>query len=199
VLPYRPEIGLAFLAIAAGAVARPLTPAYRAEELEFYLGDRDARALVVARGRDSPAVAVAWRLGVPILELDADFSGAGCLTLAGTPAGAPVTGTASGPGEGDDVALLLHTSGTTSRPKMVPPPPEVRMPRSVGPARGQQTAIMNDAGDMPATGTIGAMVIGGPHVTRGHQTPRAPPPKRLPTEGSVPATRACWTPRGTCA
>jgi acyl-CoA synthetase (AMP-forming)/AMP-acid ligase II len=120
VLGNGPHMAAAFVAIAAGATTAPLNPAYRAEEFEFYLNDLQASALLVERGVDSPARAVAQKLGVPILELCADHaSGAGAFTIeplatSGRRASSP------GPAEGDDVALILHTSGTTSRPKMVP-------------------------------------------------------------------------------
>ena len=114
VLPNGPEMATAFVAIAAGATAAPLNPAYRADEFEFYMSDINAKALVVDKGSDSPAVAVARKLGVPVIELAAEPSqGAGSFTL----------GDRVGNGryaEPDDIALILHTSGTTSRPKIVP-------------------------------------------------------------------------------
>ncbi|BBK39359.1 AMP-dependent synthetase [Allostella sp. ATCC 35155] len=119
VLPNGPEMAAAFVAIAAGATTAPLNPAYRAEEFDFYLGDLDAKALVVERGSQSPAIAVAQARGVPIVELIADPAGpAGAFVLEGAAAGRPAT--IGGPADADDVALILHTSGTTSRPKMVP-------------------------------------------------------------------------------
>lgn len=120
VLPNGPEMAAAFVAIAAGATTAPLNPAYRAEEFDFYLSDLNARALVVGRGMETPARAVAEARGIPVIELVAEEAGpAGRFTLApaaalaGTPA-------ASGPAAGEDIALVLHTSGTTSRPKIVP-------------------------------------------------------------------------------
>ncbi|WP_374444732.1 acyl--CoA ligase [Stella sp.] len=118
VLPNGPEMATAFVAIACGATTAPLNPAYRADEFDFYLGDLAARALVVERGSQSPAIAVAQARGVPIVELVADPSGpAGAFVLEGA---AMPGGGAHGPADSDDVALVLHTSGTTSRPKMVP-------------------------------------------------------------------------------
>ena len=120
VLPNGPEMAASFVCIGAGATTAPLNPAYRAEELEFYLSDLRARAVVVAAGVDSAARLVARELALPILELHAGRdAGAGTFTLepvqpmAGTPA-------RGGFGEADDTALVLHTSGTTSRPKLVP-------------------------------------------------------------------------------
>jgi acyl-CoA synthetase (AMP-forming)/AMP-acid ligase II len=118
VLPNGPEMASAFVAIAAGATTAPLNPAYRDEEFEFYLSDLGAKALVLEAGADSPAIAVAERLGVPILRLEARRDeGAGLFDLLGDAGGAPAAG---GMAEPDDIALVLHTSGTTSRPKIVP-------------------------------------------------------------------------------
>lgn len=119
VLPNCPEMATAFVAVASGATCAPLNTAYRAEEFEFYLSDLKACALVVAAGSESPARAVAERLGVAVLELTAQPElGAGTFTLHGPAvAEAPSRG---GPAQTDDVALILHTSGTTSRPKIVP-------------------------------------------------------------------------------
>src|SRR5690606_34970743 len=65
VLPNGPAMAAAFLAIGATATTAPLNPAYRDEEFTFYLTDLGAKALVLAAGADSPARAVAARLGVP--------------------------------------------------------------------------------------------------------------------------------------
>jgi acyl-CoA synthetase (AMP-forming)/AMP-acid ligase II len=120
VLDNGPEMATAFLAVAAGATTAPLNPAYRAEELEFYLTDLKAKALLIASGAASPSRAVADKLGLPIIELKPERAGgAGAFSLSAPPAlkGDVERG---GMGAADDVALVLHTSGTTSRPKIVP-------------------------------------------------------------------------------
>ncbi|WP_149535381.1 acyl--CoA ligase [Siccirubricoccus phaeus] len=116
VLPNGPEMAASFLAIACAATTAPLNPAYKDEEFEFYLTDLKARALVVLQGAETPARAVAARLGVPVLEL-IPGEAAGDFTLSG---GTPGAAARPGPAEAEDVALVLHTSGTTARPKIVP-------------------------------------------------------------------------------
>jgi acyl-CoA synthetase (AMP-forming)/AMP-acid ligase II len=117
VLPNGPEMATAFVALAATVSTAPLNPAYRAEELEFYLSDIGAKAILVARDEAGPAVAVAQRLGITVIRLLADAADpAGVFSLTGPAATAAAAGFATP----DDVALLLHTSGTTSRPKLVP-------------------------------------------------------------------------------
>ncbi len=117
VLPNGPEAAGAFLCIAAGATTAPLNPAYTEDEFDFYLQDLDARLLVVSAGAQTPALPVAQRLGIPVAELRFSATDpAGQFTLHGTPGETSRGGFA----ESDDVALVLHTSGTTSRPKIVP-------------------------------------------------------------------------------
>jgi acyl-CoA synthetase (AMP-forming)/AMP-acid ligase II len=116
VLPNGPQMAASFIAIAAGATTCPLNPAYRADEFEFYLNDLNAKALVVLAGGETPARAVAQKLGIPLLELSPGAV-AGAFSLSG---GSPGTAARPGLAEPDDVALVLHTSGTTSRPKIVP-------------------------------------------------------------------------------
>ena len=68
-LPTGPNMASAFVSLAAGATTAPLNPAYRANELAFYLDDLDAQALVVGAGDDTPARAVAAERGIAIYEL----------------------------------------------------------------------------------------------------------------------------------
>jgi len=118
VLPNGPEMAVAFLAVAAGAACAPLNPGYRDSEFDFYLADLNARALIIWSKQESPARKVAEERGIPIIELTPDLgapAGVFCLTAAAQ--GAPAQ---DGFGQSEDTALVLHTSGTTSRPKMVP-------------------------------------------------------------------------------
>ena len=118
VLPNGPEMATAFLGVACAATAAPLNPAYRPDEFEFYLADLEARAVVVQAGDASPVRDVAARLGLPLIELEPRPDGpAGDFRLRSDLRATPAR---PGPAQPDDVALVLHTSGTTSRPKIVP-------------------------------------------------------------------------------
>ncbi|MFN3970315.1 MAG: acyl--CoA ligase [Gemmobacter sp.] len=119
VLPNGPEMASAFVTIAQGAVTAPLNPAYTLDEFDFYLSDLKARAIVLPEGYTGPALEAAARHGLTVLRLSfatTDPAGQFTLTAEGTPGTIPDTAPA-GP---QDIALILHTSGTTSRPKIVP-------------------------------------------------------------------------------
>jgi acyl-CoA synthetase (AMP-forming)/AMP-acid ligase II len=118
VLPNGPDMATAFVAIAQSAVTAPLNPAYQQEEYAFYLSDLRAKALVVMAGYDGPALAAATACGMAVLRLEtnADLP-AGDFILTGESAKTAAPDTAPGP---EATALILHTSGTTSRPKIVP-------------------------------------------------------------------------------
>ncbi len=119
VLPNGPEMATAFLTVASVCCAAPLNPAYKADEFEFYLSDLKPAAIILAEGGSQAASEVAGRLGIPVLELvTAAGDAAGLFRLEGsTPATGAKPVRAAGP---DDAALVLHTSGTTARPKIVP-------------------------------------------------------------------------------
>lgn len=119
VLPNGPEMAAAFVTVAARCSTAPLNPAYRADEFEFYLSDLRARALIVGADDQGPAVEVAGKLGVPLIRLAPRAGGpAGTFDL--TTAMAAAAPARPGPAVPEDEALVLHTSGTTSRPKIVP-------------------------------------------------------------------------------
>ncbi|MCR9221703.1 MAG: acyl--CoA ligase [Alphaproteobacteria bacterium] len=114
VLPNGPEMAAAFLAVASGASAAPLNPAYKESEFAFYLEDLKPKLVIVQAGDDSPVRAAASGLDLPMAEIAVDEAApAGAFDLWEEEADATL------PEPGDE-ALVLHTSGTTSRPKIVP-------------------------------------------------------------------------------
>lgn len=119
VLPDGPELAVTFLALAGGMSCAPLNPRYRSEELEFYLSDLRARAVITGLGAGAAAREAADELGLQVLDVAADPDRpAGTVVI--KEAGATTAPAGAGWPQPEDVALLLHTSGTTSRPKLVP-------------------------------------------------------------------------------
>lgn len=103
------------------AIAAPLNPAYKQDEFEFYIDDLSSTLVLIPRGayaKDGPAVRAGRKYQAAIAEcywdgnemvLDVKESG----KLAGNP------GRQVEDAQPDDIALVLHTSGTTGRPKAV--------------------------------------------------------------------------------
>jgi acyl-CoA synthetase (AMP-forming)/AMP-acid ligase II len=114
VLPNSAEAIVLFLAASTVGTAAPLNAAYKEDEFRFYFEDIEARALVVPPGHGD-AARRALPAGATLIE--ASFNDGGRLSVASEEP--TVARTASAPAD-DDVALVLHTSGTTSRPKLVP-------------------------------------------------------------------------------
>jgi acyl-CoA synthetase (AMP-forming)/AMP-acid ligase II len=116
-LPNGPEMAVAILATAASAICAPVNQSYASEELYRYFTDLRPRGLITQAGIDSPARRVAVALGICVIELSSEgYAEAGLFTLVGGPGSAAP----DVPASANDVALLLFTSGTTSRPKIVP-------------------------------------------------------------------------------
>lgn len=121
VIPNSLEFVIAFLAITSiRATAAPLNPAYTEQEFAFFLEDQGAVALLDLAGDAANATArlAAHGLNLPVWET-ASHESAIELSLQGSSAlRNPIAPTPVEPE--DDVALLVHTSGSTSRPKGVP-------------------------------------------------------------------------------
>ena len=119
VLANGPEMATCFLSAACGVTTAPLNPGYRADEFEFYLSDLNAKALIVEHDSTSPAIAAAKKLGVRLIDLRAGEA-AGDFMLQPRDGEGGTTSAAGALAQPDDISMVLHTSGTTSRPKIVP-------------------------------------------------------------------------------
>ena len=116
VLPNGPEAATAFLSVANCAIAAPLNPAYKFDEFVFYLKDLNAK-LLLCSDANGFAAAAARSLDIPICLTNVSKThkaGKFDLDLGENPAH-PLSDA-----QPDDICLVLHTSGTTSRPKLVP-------------------------------------------------------------------------------
>jgi len=107
-LPNGPAMLLATVATMGAAVAAPMNPAYTRAELDVLAGDVSAVAVVTSPGATGPAVELARERGLPVVEFN---------PWEGSPVPEGRSPVAVDEGA---VALLLHTAGTTARPKQVP-------------------------------------------------------------------------------
>ncbi|KAL8695325.1 MAG: hypothetical protein Q9218_000224 [Villophora microphyllina] len=119
-LPNSYEFMVAFLAIAAQrAIAAPLNPAYKQSEYEFYINDLNSAAVLVPKDavrQDGPAVRSARKYGAAIAECF--WNGQEVALHVEEPGRlADVQDRGVTEAQANDVALVLHTSGTTGRPK----------------------------------------------------------------------------------
>ena len=113
VMPNGPLMALTFAACVPWVTVAPLNPSYTEDEFEFYFDDLKPSLLLVEAGIPSKSVGVANRLGIRVVELDGSSLSSQLVETEDASAN-PVDR------ELDGIALILHTSGTTSRPKMVP-------------------------------------------------------------------------------
>ncbi|EAQ85737.1 hypothetical protein CHGG_06990 [Chaetomium globosum CBS 148.51] len=106
------------------AIAAPLNPAYKQDEFEFYIDDVKSAIVLVPKGayqNGSPAVKAAQKFNSAIAECYWDAAKKE-VALDVKELG-QLKGKSKQPilkPDPEDIALVLHTSGTTSRPKVVP-------------------------------------------------------------------------------
>ena len=106
-----------FLAVTrAGAIAAPLNPAYTVDEFKFFMEDADAKLVIVSAGATA-AIEAANSLSIPFLISSVNSDGKVALSHEDNNLSKSIDPENPSP---DDIALFLHTSGTTSRPKGVP-------------------------------------------------------------------------------
>ena len=106
-----------FLAVTrAGAIAAPLNPAYTVDEFKFFMEDADAKLVIVSAGATA-AIEAANNLSIPFLISSVNSDGKVALSHKDNNLSKSIDPENPSP---DDIALFLHTSGTTSRPKGVP-------------------------------------------------------------------------------
>jgi acyl-CoA synthetase (AMP-forming)/AMP-acid ligase II len=176
VLDDGPElIELLFALAGLGAAAAPLNPTYTQSEFEFFLADIAPRVLLAAPGDARAAREAAG--SIPVVDVLRSASDRPKLIVEGEEARESAD---FEPGESDDVALLLHTSGTTSRPKQVP----LRQRNLIASARATASHYGLGPGDvsycaMPlfhvhglVGSTLAQLVAGGTVVTPRRFTPR---------------------------
>ena len=109
------DTAVSALYLSASTICVSLSPALKEPELDTLFARLRPRAVVVS-GPGSAAARVAGRTGAGVLVMDAT---SGELRMVSPPVGRP-GGVAGDPSGAPDVALILATSGTTGRSKLVP-------------------------------------------------------------------------------
>lgn len=110
--------------IRARGVAAPLNAAYTAEEFEFYLADSKSKLLLLPLEGNTAAQTAAAKIGLPLANCRFNLlsDGSGSVEFVSESHGfdLDLDETKNSSDIHDDMALFLHTSGTTSKPKGVP-------------------------------------------------------------------------------
>jgi acyl-CoA synthetase (AMP-forming)/AMP-acid ligase II len=107
-----------FFGVSSACRCAPLNPSLKAAEIAFALRDTRAQALIAVAGTPESVVSAAREAGVRVFDATRNQTHAGDWSVA--PALAASAPSDDGPPRPDDIALYLHTSGTTARPKLVP-------------------------------------------------------------------------------
>ena len=115
VQPNGVESIISFLAVTIAGTAAPLNPAYTSDEFEFYLDDTNAKGLITS---DDVGADARNLIGNDILDIRVSSTSEGLVKFTNENIDDYAQHDIA-PSE-DDIALVLHTSGTTSRPKRVP-------------------------------------------------------------------------------
>ena len=117
ITPAGPETAVVIIAVMAGFTSVPLNPQSREQEYISYFSHMKIKAIIVQKGYDTAATAVAKSRNIPVIELCPAPGLAGRFDL--EPAVVQVCGEVEFATH-SDVATLLLTSGTTATPKIVP-------------------------------------------------------------------------------
>lgn len=118
-MPNGTPMAHAFLASALCATACPLNPKYKQEEFAFYYEDTQAQALIVLPGTVAEAIS-AITPAMKLIHANVEPDGTLSFELIGGEKCDRNLATQSSAPDADSIAMILHTSGTTSRPKRVP-------------------------------------------------------------------------------
>lgn len=139
-LPNGPELGIVLLGVSSAAVCVPMNPGCRRGEYERSFRELGVKLLVCEADAEHEARRVALELGIPLMQLSlschpgdgriAKYQGS-VFSRSGVPPDAFTPPESESfdeeafkrimplPPSPDDVAVVLHTTGTTSRPKVV--------------------------------------------------------------------------------
>ena len=119
VVPSGPEMAVLFLSIIAGGTFVPLKPDYIDQEYDFCITHFRINALIVQNDSNSSLASISKKRGIPLIELTPLHDAEAGLFSLELIFGDKFRKCEPGFACPDDIALVLETSGTTSRPKIV--------------------------------------------------------------------------------
>jgi acyl-CoA synthetase (AMP-forming)/AMP-acid ligase II/acyl carrier protein len=103
------DLAVAFLSVAAHCVATPLNPKGTRSDFRSWLSDLEAVCIIAGNDPGDQLIDTASDMGISVIAWD---------EIAGYQEEIPEPNRQ--PADPDDLALILHTSGTTAKAKMVP-------------------------------------------------------------------------------
>ncbi len=117
VLPNGADAAVCCLSVAACATAAPLNPGSTPAQFRKLLPALRAKALILEDGSGSDSAAIATEMGISVIRLISERSQpCGIFELIGERKSGKTTGFP----EPDDIAFLMHTSGSTAESKLAP-------------------------------------------------------------------------------
>jgi acyl-CoA synthetase (AMP-forming)/AMP-acid ligase II/acyl carrier protein len=120
VLPAGSEMAITLFSVSASAASVPLNPDYQEDEFQSYISLLNVDLLITLAGYENVARNVASSMGIPVVELVFTGLEISELKSVSSPDVKGLDEQPDTPRSGGDVALVLFTSGTTSKPKIVP-------------------------------------------------------------------------------
>ncbi len=112
-----PTAAITFLAVSSAAIAAPLNPKYSKPEFSYYLKDLNAKVLLVEDHKHFKAREAASELKLEVINIARTNSNQ---LISLSKDGIELNAEEFKPNKTSDISLVLHTSGTTSKPKIVP-------------------------------------------------------------------------------
>lgn len=118
-LPNGPLLAAVCMSVIAHYTAAPINPAAGAQQFQADVLQAGARCILTTREDFSRLELEGWAPDNDITVLLVELTGDMRITIT-TPAGAPISAAPTPPNTADDIALILFTSGTSGKKKVVP-------------------------------------------------------------------------------
>ncbi len=118
VLPNGPQMATTFLGVANCCVAAPLNPDYSIDEYDFFFSDLNAKLIITSFENNHPSILSAVKNNINFVQLKTNTFSTLNQSIINNTFNSDFVSSYKKPNL-NDISLILHTSGTTSKPKMV--------------------------------------------------------------------------------